>query len=56
MGRICALGVCVIGVDFRTASVFKGPTWYCLKVDCVMSIEIRRSNEDRDCQREMLRM
>ena len=47
MARICAFGVYVIGADGRNASVFKGPTQCCLTVECVVSIEIRRSDEDR---------
>jgi len=54
MGRICAFGVYVIGADCRNACVFKGPTQCCLTVDCVVSIEIRRSDEDQDCLRSML--
>jgi hypothetical protein len=48
MGRICAFGVYVIGADCRDASVFKGPAQCCLVVDCVVPIDIRRSEEDRD--------
>lgn len=51
MGRICAFGVYVIGADCRDASVFKGPTRCRLVVDRVVSIELRRSDEDRDGQR-----
>ena len=54
MGRICAFGVYVIGVDCRDARVFKSPTRCCLEVDRVVSIEIRRSDEDQDCQRGVL--
>jgi hypothetical protein len=51
MGRICAFDVYVIGAGCRDASVFKGPTRCCLVVDCVVPIEVRRSDEDRDGQR-----
>lgn len=54
MGRICAFGVYVIGADCRNASVIKGPTRCCLAVGCVVSIEIRRSDEDQDCLRGVL--
>jgi hypothetical protein len=54
MGRICAFGVYVIGADCRDASVFKGPNRCCLTVDCVGSIEIRRSDEDQACLRGVL--
>jgi hypothetical protein len=54
MGRICAFGVYVIGAECRDASVSKGPAWCRLAVDCVVSIEFRRSDEDRDCQRGVL--
>jgi hypothetical protein len=51
MGRICAFGVYVTGVDSRIASVSEGPTRCYLKVECVVSVEFRRSDEDQDCQR-----
>jgi len=54
MGRICAFGVYVIGVNSRAASVSKGPTQYCLEVGCVVSIDVRRSDEYRDYQRSVL--
>lgn len=54
MGRIGALGVYVIGADCRISSVFKGPTQCCSTVGRVVSIEIRRSDEDRDCLRGVL--
>ena len=56
MGRICAFGVYVIEVDRRNASVFKCPTRCCLTVDCVVSIQIRRSDEVQDCQCGVLSM
>lgn len=47
MGRICAFGVYVIGVDHQESSVFGEPGSMSIMDDCVQMIEVRGSTEAR---------
>ena len=45
MGKICAFGVCVIGVDHQESSVFDKPGSMLIVEDRLQMIEVRESTE-----------